>query len=82
FSPNNDGINDLLYLIGLLPENLISFTVYNRWGEIVFETNDILAAWDGKYDNEDVPMGVYAFTIQYINAGVIQIRSGNITLVR
>ncbi|MBC8047974.1 MAG: gliding motility-associated C-terminal domain-containing protein, partial [Fimbriimonadaceae bacterium] len=39
FSPNNDGINDLLYLIGLLPENLISFTVYNRWGEIVFETN-------------------------------------------
>lgn len=82
FSPNGDGINDVIYIIGLQPQNLISFTIYNRWGEIVFETNNITDSWDGIFNGLESPMGVYAWTVQYETGGVKQMQSGNITLVR
>ena len=49
FSPNGDGINDILFVRGWGIDELITFKVANRYGEIVFETNDKYTGWDGTY---------------------------------
>jgi gliding motility-associated-like protein len=48
FSPNNDGVNEVWIPIG---ENIqqINITVINRWGDVIFETNDLLTPWNGSY---------------------------------
>ncbi len=58
FSPNNDGKNDFFFIttyniIGL------NFMIFDRWGEILFETNATSFAWDGKYKDTPLPIGVY-----------------------
>lgn len=52
FSPNGDGINDLFFVQGkdIDPENF-ELQIFNRWGEVVFETNDITEKWDGSTPN-------------------------------
>ncbi|MFN0274560.1 MAG: gliding motility-associated C-terminal domain-containing protein [Chitinophagales bacterium] len=82
FSPNGDGINDLLFIIGLQPGNLLAFEIYNRWGEKVFETNDVSTTWNGTFNNESLPMGVYVWNLRFYNGGTIFVKSGNVTLVR
>ena len=49
FTPNGDGINDVIYVDGWGIKELIFFRIYNRFGELVFETNDINKGWDGYY---------------------------------
>lgn len=82
FSPNKDGINDILYVLGTEIEEL-EFVIYNRWGEKVFETKDQNIGWDGKFRGSDAQPGVYVY---YIKAGLVdnQIleQSGDVTLVR
>jgi gliding motility-associated-like protein len=88
FTPNGDGVNDEIRSRG---GNVveIEYRVFNRWGELMFETNDPDAAWDGTNMNgEPQPAATYVY---YINATVIdnetqekETRSirGNITLIR
>lgn len=59
FSPNNDGENDVLYAYEIGLANLELFTIIDRWGNIVFETNNINTGWDGTYDGKKSPIGVY-----------------------
>jgi gliding motility-associated-like protein len=65
FSPNNDGYNDLF---NMMRNSVKSYTlkVYNRWGELVFQTNDIANSWDGTY--KGIPCPVDSYT--YIATGV------------
>jgi gliding motility-associated-like protein len=49
FTPNNDGINDIIYIKGWGIKELIYFRIFNRFGEMVFETNNINTGWDGSY---------------------------------
>jgi len=49
FTPNNDGRNDCFGVPYWGIVTNFRFTIYNRWGEIVFQTNDISQCWDGKY---------------------------------
>ena len=59
------------------------FAVYNRWGNKVFETNDINQGWDGTYNGEIQPMGVYLYTIEAITPTGQQFRKqGNVTMIR
>jgi gliding motility-associated-like protein len=82
FSPNSDGANDILYIRG---ENIkeASISIYNRWGENVFKTNDITKGWDGNFKGKPCPADVYVY---YVNVtfsnGVIEQKKGNVTLVR
>lgn len=82
FSPNGDGMNDILYVkgIGLASVNLM---VYNRYGELVFETNDQEVGWDGTYNNRAESNGVFTWVLQYafVN-GKRGIQKGNTTLIR
>jgi gliding motility-associated-like protein len=67
FTPNNDGQNDILYIYGNGLDEEISFKIYNRWGQIVYETKLLSelqnVGWDGKYNNIDQPSGVYLWTL-------------------
>jgi large repetitive protein len=82
FSPNNDGVNDVLFAYGNSIES-ITFVIYNRLGEIVFETNDNTKGWDGKFRGVDSQSGVY---IYYLEAKLLEkgfvTQKGDITLVR
>lgn len=82
FSPNSDGANDILYLRG---ENIkeATISIYNRWGEKVYESNDITKGWDGTYKDKPCPAEVYVYyvNVTFIN-GVTEQKNGNITLVR
>jgi gliding motility-associated-like protein len=82
FSPNGDGNNDVLYVRG---QNLkeLSFAVYNRWGQLVFESKDKDAGWDGKYKGKDCPEGVYFYTVNVTFVdGSVTIKNGNVSIVR
>ncbi len=83
FSPNGDGINDLLKIIYSGVFDLDDFRIYNRWGEMVYRTNDVKKGWNGLYKGEASPVGVYVYYIGghgYRNQKV-SLR-GNVTLVK
>jgi gliding motility-associated-like protein len=67
FSPNGDGLNDYFKIIGVPPENITLFNlqIFNRWGQIVFQTNDIGHAWDGRLNGEYCQAGYYTWIIFY-----------------
>lgn len=66
FTPNGDGLNDLFGPISkTLDPNFYSFYIYDRWGKLIFTTNDLNIFWDGKLknSNETFPQGVYTYLI-------------------
>lgn len=82
FSPNGDGSNDILFVKGQ-DVKTINFKVFNRWGELVFETNDINQGWNGYYKGELQEMEVYVWTLSAtFSDGKAAVRSGNVTLLR
>lgn len=82
FSPNGDGMNDILYVRGGGIEQF-QFVIYDRWGEKVFETDDLDVGWDGMYKGAEAVQGVYVYGIsgRYYSGDEIN-QNGNITLVR
>ena len=64
FTPDNDGLNDNFTGLG---QGIISFEmkIFNRWGELVFETSDIDKGWDGTYKGEIVKMDVYIWIVDF-----------------
>ncbi|WP_028981327.1 T9SS C-terminal target domain-containing protein [Sporocytophaga myxococcoides] len=64
FSPNKDGKNDTYDVFGA---NFTNFRmlIFNRWGEIIFESKDRNEVWDGQYRGEPIPIGVYPWVITY-----------------
>src|SRR5699024_5059060 len=63
--------------------SLKSFRIYNRWGTKVFETSDINKGWNGQFNGEPQPMGVYIYTVEALsNKGTALSRTGNVTLLR
>jgi len=85
FTPNGDGKNDFFYpTISCIYEEY-HLLIYNRWGELLYETNNQNNKWDGMYKGKEVPQGVYVYLIEYIQPykhGKKSQRSGSITLIR
>jgi gliding motility-associated-like protein len=82
FSPNGDNKNDD---IGLIYKNisLDLFSIYNRWGNIVFETQDPIARWTGVYKGKDCDVGTYYYVVKYTDTkGKQHLLKGDISLVR
>lgn len=65
FSPNADGKNDIFKAIQFGYINLISFEVYNRWGNRVFSSNTESKGWDGKFLGADCELGTYFYLLRY-----------------
>lgn len=82
FSPNEDGQNDLLTLIGTCVEEL-KFTIFDRWGETVFETKDISISWDGKYKSSQLNTAVFFYSLYAtLHNGEEISKYGNINLIK
>ena len=82
FSPNRDGVNDILYVQGYGLESM-SFSVYNKYGEKVFESQTQAIGWDGKFRGKDENPGVFTWVLEYqfIN-GNSGTKKGTTTLVK
>lgn len=82
FSPNGDGFNDILYARGAAIETM-DLRIWNRWGELVFESTSLDHGWDGTYNGKPQEMDAYAFvlTATFIDGTKFE-KQGNITLLR
>ena len=82
FSPNQDGNNDI-YLVRGKGVEQFNLAIYNRWGQLVFESKDIEQGWDGTKDGSPLNQGVFVYKIQVIMYnGDRYEETGNITLIR
>ena len=83
FSPNGDGINDVIFVKGWGIKELISFRVFNRFGQVVYESSDLNEGWDGTYKGRAQPMETYTYMVQVKTQeyGVLQ-KTGTIKLLR
>lgn len=82
FTPNGDGTNDraVVYGFGVVK---MTFRIYNRWGQLMFESNDVKNGWDGKFKGTPQPMDAYGYTLdaELIDGSKVK-SSGSITLIR
>jgi gliding motility-associated-like protein len=62
FSPNNDGVNDFAVVFANNSKSF-SMKIYNRWGELVFESNDVNNPWNGTYKGADCPQDNYTYIL-------------------
>ncbi len=82
FSPNSDGMNDILHLLGNSIDEL-TFSIYDRWGEKVFETTDATVGWDGTFKGKAMNIGVFVYFAKgKFKNGEEFDKSGNVTLLR
>jgi len=68
FTPNGDGLNDYLYPLNAYKAINLNFKVYNRYGQVIFSTNDWTNKWDGKFNGKNQPAGTYVWTLDYLDA--------------
>jgi gliding motility-associated-like protein len=87
FTPNGDGLNDVF---GAIPRidyvNQYRISIFNRWGQLLFESSDLHLGWDGTYQGEACPAGAYVYRIVYNDFGMgaqeTKVMEGTVVLVR
>jgi gliding motility-associated-like protein len=81
FSPNSDGVNDSFTVISA---NIAVFemSIFNRWGEMVFQTFDRYDGWDGMFKGKPAPIDVYVVVIKYQGNTPEMTYTGNITIIK
>lgn len=85
FSPNGDGENDTYnpFIIGsALDRFMVNFSIYNRWGELVYSSADRFAGWDGSIGGQQQPIGTFVVVVRSLVKGEERIDRGTFTLVR
>lgn len=82
FSPNGDGENDVLFVKSDIIQDM-EFVIFNRWGQEMFRTTDVLTGWDGTYKGRSLSPDVFAY---YLKATCINgdnfVKKGNINLLK
>jgi gliding motility-associated-like protein len=83
FTPDNNGLNDVFYVYG---DNLseVKLLIFNRWGELIFESNGEQVGWDGRAKNgEPCPAGTYVYQLTYkALSAKLQSKTGSLNLMR
>jgi gliding motility-associated-like protein len=83
FTPNDDNINETFKPIGLAYAVDYTFIVFNRWGDILFKTDNPQLGWDGKYQSELVEQGLYFYRLEFIGADELRHEEkGNVMILR
>ena len=84
FTPNGDGINDYLYPLNAFKADNLIFRVYNRYGQLVFETTDWTRRWDGTLGGKPQGPGTFVWTLQYTDhdTGQRVVQKGSSVLIR
>jgi gliding motility-associated-like protein len=87
FTPNGDGLNDVFGVIPRLDYiNQYHISIFNRWGQMLFESSDLNLGWDGTYQGEACRAGAYVYRIVYNDFGMgtkeTKVMEGTVVLVR
>jgi gliding motility-associated-like protein len=82
FTPDGDGKNDCFGIRHWGAVSQLQFTIYNRWGQLVFQTNDPLVCWDGKYKGSPLSTATFVYLINAVTPCGPVTRKGTVTLVR
>ncbi len=83
FSPNGDGLNDRFRIENLGEEKILQFTIFNRWGQQVYDDPGSNIGWDGTYEGKDAPIDTYSYVIRLSSPqGYVRVMKGTVILVR
>jgi len=82
FTPNNDGKNDLFRIPPGVPLILDNFSIYDRWGNKIFTTNDLRKGWDGTYKGTKLSTGVFVYTVSGKLNNEDKFLKGTVLLIR
>lgn len=83
FTPNGDGLNDVIYPICVGIKNLNFFRIYNRWGQLIFITSQINKGWDGRIAGTLQGTNNFVYMVQGVDyLGRTIFKKGNIVLIR
>ncbi len=83
FTPNGDGLNDIFRPIGMKYQKLVSFSIYNRWGQQIFYTASKEQGWDGTFNGTLQDLGTYQYVIIVaLDNGDNRMFKGTVTLIR
>lgn len=82
FTPNDDGVNDIVHVLSNTPLFNFMWTIYNRWGQKVFETDQINEGWNGIYNGQPALADTYYYVVQYQTACKKTIKKGDLILIR
>jgi gliding motility-associated-like protein len=83
FSPNGDGLNDILHVRSNCPITNLSFKIFDRWGEEVFVSTNEDIGWDGTYKGKLMDTAVFMYTVDgFLSTGTQVKKKGNVTLLR
>lgn len=81
FSPNKDGLNDDFKPLGKT-EYLINYYIYNRFGNCIFNNDNAVFGWDGKYKSMECPIGTYYYFCRYKYNNITKTIKGSLELIR
>ncbi len=82
FTPNGDGRNDKIFVRGFGVDKM-NWNIYNRWGNLVFQSTTQANGWDGRYKGIIQPQDVYTFTLEVVfTDGQVFSKKGDITLLK
>jgi len=84
FTPDLDGHNDILYLRSGIIQKIKTFQIYSRWGQLLFETTDMLEGWDGSFQGKALAPDVFGYFVifQCPTTGEEILKKGNVTILR
>lgn len=82
FTPNGDGLNDKIKMMGIAPTTTLNLMIFNEWGHLVFSTTSATDTWDGTYKGEPANAGNYSYLLDITLNGELQQVKGIITLIR
>lgn len=82
FTPNQDGKNDLFKILSSYIFQEYSLSVYNRWGQKIFETSDPLKGWDGYYQGKPQQSGTFTWYCRFKRAGNVFFMKGSVLLIQ
>jgi len=83
FTPNGDGLNDKFYIRTAALSSLKYFRIFDAWGNMVFETNNLSEGWDGSVNGKQVSEATYVYVLEgKCQNGYDVIKTGNITAIR
>lgn len=84
FTPNNDGLNDFFRPHNAVKADNYEFRVYNRWGQLIFQSRNWQEKWDGRIKGQGQPTGVYVWMLSYVHRDTKKsvFKKGTVTLIR
>lgn len=82
FTPNNDGLNDVFRMLNPYKVTEFHLSIYNRWGQVVYESKDPSMGWTGLYRGKMLDAGLFVWQCNFKRKGVARFMKGTVTIIR